>query len=103
MRGVQRGEEKAARHRLDAVRLQRARGFDDIGLVERLDLFAARRREATLDDLSITALDERTALPGQLLHDRIMLDPLVPRDMDDVAKAFVRDHAGAAALVLPDG
>ena len=29
-----------------------------------------------------------------------MLGPLVPRDVDDVAETFIREHAGARAFVL---
>ncbi len=103
MRRVEIGEEEADRDGLDPFGLERLRRFADRGLVERLELLAARRHQPALHDLAMAALDQRPALPGQLLHDRVMLDALVAGDMDDVAEAFIGHHAGARAAMLEHG
>ena len=36
----------------------------------------------------MTPLHQRPVLPGQLLHDRVVLDALVAGDMNDVAEAL---------------
>ena len=62
-----------------------------------------RRHEPAFDDLAVTPFDQRPVLPRQFLHDRVVLGTLVPRDVDDVAEAFVGQHTRARTLVLQHG
>ena len=97
---VEVGEQEADGDRLDALRLQFHRGLAHGGLVQRHDLLAGRRDQPPRDGLAVAALDQRTALPGQFLHDRIVLDALVAGDVDDVAEALIGDETGLCALVF---
>ena len=103
VRRIEIGEQKADRDRLDPFRFQSARRRDHTSLVERLKLLAVRRNEPALHHLAVAPLDQRPALPRQFLHDRVVLGALMPRDMDNVAEAFVGQHAGAGAFVLQHG
>ena len=93
-------EKKTHGDRFDAFGLQGAGRGKNAGFVERLELFATRRREPPLHHFTMAPLHQRPVLPRQFLHDRIVLNPLMPRDMDNVAEAFVGEHAGARAFVL---
>ena len=52
------------------------------------------------DDFPIAAFDERPRLPGDILHDGVVLWPLVPPDVQNVAVPAGCDHSCAGALVL---
>ena len=58
------------------------------------------RNEPAFHNLAVTPFNQRPVLPGQLLHDRVVLGPLVARDVDDVAEAFIGQHARARPLML---
>src|SRR3984957_19498822 len=103
MRRVKVGEEKADCDGFDAGVAKGARRFAHALLVQRFEFMALRRRQTSRDHHAIATLDQRTILPRQLLPDRIMLDPLMTSDMQNVAEAFIGDHARVRALVLEDG
>jgi hypothetical protein len=87
--GVEIGEQKADRDRLDRFGFQSVGRHNHASLIERLKFITVRRNKPALHHLAVTPFDQRAVLPRQLLHDRVVLGPLVPRDMNDVAKAFV--------------
>ena len=87
----------------DAGLLQLAHRLAHAFLVERLQHLAPRRHQPLRHRLAMAALDQRPVLPGDVLHDRVVLRPLVAADMQDVAIAAGRDHAGDGAVVLEDG
>ena len=97
---VEVGEEEADRDRLDARLFQRAGGGANLGFVQRLQHVPGRWRDPFRDDLAVAALDERPGLPGNVLHDRVVLRPLVAADVNDVAEALCRQHSGLGAAVL---
>ena len=103
MRRIEIGEQKAYRDRFDAFRLQRPRRGKHAAFIERLKFLAMRRYQSSLHDFAMAALDQRPVLPRQFLHDRIVLDTLMTRDVDDVAEALIGEHAGASAFVLQHG
>ena len=98
--GVEVGEEEADRDRLDAVLSELACDSPHVLLVERLEDLARRRHDPLDDDLPMAPLDERPRLPGDVLHDRVVLRALVAADVDDVAKAARRHEPGHRAVVL---
>jgi hypothetical protein len=100
MLGVDVREQEADRDRLDARLVEFSRGGADLLLVERLLDVTARRGEPLGDDLAVPPPHERLRLPRDPLLQRIVLGPLVPADVDDVAKTARRDHAGRCAAVL---
>ena len=87
----------------DARFLELAHRLADAFLVERLQHLAARRHQPLRHRLAMPALDQRPALPRDVLHDRVVLRPLVAADMQDIAIAAGGDHAGDGAVVLEDG
>ncbi len=103
VRRVEIGEQEADGDRLHAGVLQLAHGLADAFLVERLQHLAARRHQPLGHRLAMAALDQRPVLPRDVLHDRVVLRPLVAADMQDVAVAAGGDHAGDGAVVLEDG
>ena len=100
MRRVEVREKKADCDGFDAGVAQRDRRVAHPLFVQWLEFLPVRRREAPSDHHAIAAFDQRTVLPRQLLSDRVVLDPLMTPDMQDVAKALVGDHASFGALVL---
>ena len=103
MRRIEIGEQKADRDCLNRFRFQGARRRDHTSLIEWLKLLAPWRNEPSFHHLAVTPLDQRPGLPRQFLHDRVVLGPLVSRDMDNVAEAFVGQHARAGAFMLKHG
>ena len=101
--GIEVGEQKADGDGFDAGFLQFAHGLAHTLLVERLQLLATGRHQPLRHRLAVAALDQRPVLPGDVLHDRVMLRSLVAADVEDVAIAAGRDHAGDGAVVLEDG
>ena len=100
MRRIEIGEKKADGDRLDPLGFQQTGGGNDAALIERLEFLAVRRTEPAFHHFAVPPLDQGPVLPRQLLHDRIVFDALMARDVDDVAESFVGEHAGARALVL---
>ena len=98
--GVEVGEEEADGDRLDAGVLQRACRGPHLVLVQRLEDLARRRHDPLARDVSVPALHERPRLPGDVLHDRVVLRPLVAADVDDVAEPFRRQHPRLGPAVL---
>ncbi len=86
---------------LDALLAKLLRGLRDLVLVERRQDLAAGP-DPLGDDLAVAAPDERAILPGHLLVDRVVLGPLVPRDVEDVAVAAGRDEPDRGAVVLEE-
>jgi hypothetical protein len=70
-------EEETDGDRLDASLLQRAGRNSDLVLVQGLEHLAGWRRDPFRDDVPVAALHERARLPGDVLHDRVVLRPLV--------------------------
>ena len=103
VRGIEVGEQEADGDRLHARLFQLAHRLAHAGFVERLQHLALGRHQPLLHRLAMAALDQRPVLPGDVLHDRVVLRPLVAADMQDVAIAAGRDHAGDGAVVLEDG
>ena len=103
VRGIEVGEQEADGDRLHARLLQLAHRLAHARFVERLQHLALGRHQPLLHRLAMAALDQRPVLPGDVLHDRVVLRPLVAADMQDVAIAAGRDHAGDGAVVLEDG
>ncbi len=62
-----------------------------------------RRGEPFGHRLAMTPADQRPHLPGNVLHDGVVLRPLVPPDVNDVTISLRRDHARPSALVLQHG
>ena len=102
VRRVDVAEQETHGDRFDAFLFQFTRGFAHLVLVERSDHLAARRRQPLGHRFAVTALHQRPVLPGDLLHDRIVLRALVAADVDDVAVALGRDHARFGAVVFQD-
>src|SRR5271169_1020095 len=100
MRGVQIREQEAYRDRLDPLGAQGASRLAHPFLVERNQLFPARRRQAFGDRQAMTASDQRPILPGNFLADRIVPRALVASDVDDIAIAGSRNHAGHRPVML---
>ena len=103
MRCVQVREQEADRYRLDTGGAKRSRRLAHRSLVERNQYLAARRRQALGDREAMPAPDQRPILPGNFLADRIMLRTLVASDVDDIAIAGSRDHAGDRPVMLQHG
>ena len=100
VRGVDVGEEEADGDRLYALVAQRPRGLAHALFVERLQHVALRRHPPLLHGEAVAAAHQRARLPRDVLHDRVVLGPLVTADVDDVAVAGRGDHAGLGAVVL---
>src|SRR5207248_6473417 len=62
-----------------------------------------RGHQPLLYRLAMPPFDQRAVLPGYVLHDRVVLRPLVASDMQDVAIATGGDHAGNRSVMLEDG
>ena len=103
MRGVEVGEQKTYGHRLDTAVTQRPRRRAYSRFVERHQHVASRWYDPLGNREPMTTLRQRTVLPRHFLADRIMLRPLVPADVGDVAITGGGDHAGDRALVLEYG
>jgi hypothetical protein len=103
VRRVEIRKEKADGDRLHAFFLELAHGLADLGLVERVQHLALGRHQPLRHRLAVAALDQRPILPGDVLHDRVMLRPLVAADVKDVAVAAGGDQAGDGALMLEHG
>ena len=101
--GVDVGEEEAHRDGLDALGPQGPGGPAHPLLVQRLQLLAPGRRQAAADRLAVAPPHQRPRLPGDVLHDRIVLRPLMAADMQNVPIAAIDDHAGPGAVVLQHG
>ena len=100
VRRVQVGEEEADCDGLDAF-IARARGLPRAPrLVERLEHFATRRRDPFRSRQPVAALHERTRLPRDVLHERVVLRTLVATDVEHVPEPARRDHAGSRTVVL---
>ena len=82
---VEIGEQEADRDRRHAFGLQ-----------------GARRDQPLPDGLAMPPPHQRPILPGDLLHDRVMLRALMTADMQDVAIARSRDHPRRRAVMLED-
>ena len=89
VRRVEIGEQEAHGDRFHALVAQLARRAAHLVLVERHEHLARGRNDPLGDDLAMTTLDERPRLPRDVLHDRVVLRPLVAADVDDVTKALV--------------
>ena len=100
VRGVDVGEEEADHDRLDPLLAQRSRGLAHAVLVQRLQHVALRRHPPLLHGEAVAAAHQRARLPRDVLHDGVVLGPLVTADVDDVAVAGRGDHAGLGAVVL---
>ena len=100
MRRIEIGEKKADGDRFDPLGFQQTGGGNDATFIERLKFLSVRRAEPAFHHFAVPPLDQGPVLPRQFLHDRIVLDTLVTRDVDDVAESFVGEHAGPRALVL---
>ena len=61
---------------------------------------AVRRRDPLGHGQAVAAAHERRRLPGDVLHHRVRLRPLMASDVDDVAHALGGDHSGQRAAVL---
>ncbi len=103
VRRVEIGEQEADGDGLHARFLELAHGLAHAFLVERLQHLALGRHQPLRHRLAMAALDQRPVLPGDVLHDRVVLRPLVAADVQDIAIAAGRDHAGHGAVVLEDG
>jgi hypothetical protein len=103
MRRVQVGEQEADGDGLDARLLQLARGAADRVLVQRFQNLAPGRDQPLGDGLAVPAAHQGPILPGDLLHDRVVLRPLMAPDMQDVAVSRRGDQPRFHALVLQDG
>ncbi len=97
---VQVREEEADRDRLDACVFECPGRSANLVLVERLDDLAGRRCDPLADHVPVASLHERLRLPRDVLHDRVVLRPLVAADVHDVAEALRRHHPGLRAAVL---
>ena len=100
VRRVDVGEEEADGDRLHPLVAKRAGGLAHALFVERLQHRALRRHPPLLHGQPVAAAHERARLPRDVLHDGVVLRPLVAADVDDVAVAGGRDHAGLGAVVL---
>ena len=100
MRGVDVGEEEADGDRLHALLAERAGGLAHALFVQRLQHGTLRRNPPLPHGEAVAATHERTRLPRDVLHDRVILRPLVAADVDDVAVAGRGDHASLGAVVL---
>ena len=103
MRGIEVGEQEADGDCLHALFLELAHGLANARFVERFEFLAPGRHQPLLHGLAEAPLDQRAVLPGNVLHDRVVLRPLVPADMQDVAVAAGGDQAGDRAVMLEDG
>ena len=96
---VEEREQEAHRDRLDALLAQpRDRGADAVLVERRVD--HARRHDPLAHRQPQPPLDQRGLAPRQVLVDRERLRPAVAADVDQVAEAGGRDHAGARAVAL---
>ena len=100
MRGVQIREQEADCDRLDPLGAQRPSRLAHPFLVEWNQFFPARRRQAFGDRPAMTASDQWPILPRNFLADRIVLRALVASDVDDIAIAGSRNHAGHRPVML---
>ena len=103
MSRIEIGEEEADGDRVDPGFLQFAYGLTNTCLVERLEDLALGRSQPFANRLAMPSFHQRAVLPGDVLHDGVMLRPLVTADMQDVAIAAGRDHAGDGTVVFEDG
>ncbi len=101
--GVEVREQEADGHRLDAGLTKRARGHPDTVLVQRLQYVACRRSDPLSNDHAVTPLHERARLPGNVLHDRVVLRPLMTSDVHDVSEALGRHEPALRPAVLEHG
>ena len=90
------GKQESDKDRFDTCDPEVTRGHCDGVFVQR-GKFGTRRIQPALDRHAMTAFDQRSALPRQILHDRIMLRPLMPPDVQNIAKSVVGDHPGRRA------
>ena len=88
--GVEVGEEEADRDRVDARSAAAARrGPRTSSSSSGSSTSPAGGPIRSLTTMTVAALDERPGLPGDVLHDRVVLRALVAADVDDVAEARV--------------
>ncbi len=100
MRRIEVGKQEAHRDRLDPFGTQFTGRRPDLILIERHKHLARWRDEAPPDRLAVASRDQRAVLPGQFLHDRIVMDALVPPDVDDIAEPLIGNHPGPGTLVF---
>ena len=91
--------QEADSNRLDASALEEEHLASHSVFVERRDDLAVGRSHTLGDDAAVAALDERARLPRQVLLQREVEGLFVACDVENVAKAFGRDHADLSTLV----
>src|SRR5262249_54563994 len=94
------GKQEADCDGLDTLLLQFLDLSSGFLFIERNENIADGRNQAFRHDLAMTSADERANLPGNVLHDRIVLRALMAADMNDVAIAAGGDHSGPGAFVF---
>ena len=97
---VEVGEQKTDCDRINARLVQFKRGLPDLVFIQRRQHFAVGRSQPFGDGLAKAPPDQRSCLPGYVLHYRIVLRALVTADMDNIPETGRCDHAGPHALVL---
>ena len=97
---VEVGEQKTDCDRINARLVQFKRGLPDLVFIQRRQHFAVGRSQPFGGGLAKAPPDQRSCLPGYVLHYRIVLRTLVAADMDNIPETGRCDHAGPHALVL---
>ncbi len=100
--GVEVGVEEADRDRLHASGFEFQNGGAGSVFVQGSQHFTPWV-EPFGDDFAIAPFHQRACLPGNILHDGVVLRALVATNVDDVAIALGGDHAGASTVVSEQG
>ena len=100
---VEIGEEEADSNGLDSFCLQLLDGAAHFSFVEREQYLPGGGDQAFCHDLPVASADQRPVLPGDVLHDRVILGSLVTGNVQDVAETAGRQHAGHGSVMLQQG
>ena len=100
MRVVEKRKQKADDDGFDAAALEDLDRFEDFGFGERDFDLAVRREDALGHGDAVAPLHQRPRLPRHLEMQREIIRPLMPADMQNVAKVARREHADFRAVML---
>ena len=103
MRGVEVGEQKTDGNAFYPFDGKLPRGAAHGLFVQGHQFCAIRRDKATGHRLAMRPFDQWARLPGQILLDRIVFNPLMPGNVQNIAETVIRDQPSLCALMFQHG